>query len=79
MRPSLFEKHKHCEVFVNWDRTNAGGQPALCCANCLDRKGKPQYLDWLSKTAVNMLDGSKISQQTEIYENKQPTAKQQCG
>jgi hypothetical protein len=49
MQERLYQKHKHCKLVINWNRTNPQGSPALCCAEHFDKKGRLQYLDWLNQ------------------------------
>jgi len=49
MQNNLYEIHKHCEMLVNYSRLNAHKRPALCCAICKDKHGRPQWIDWVAK------------------------------
>ena len=48
MQNNLYEIHKHCEMLINYTRLNAHKRPALCCATCKDKKGRPQWIDWVA-------------------------------
>ena len=52
MKDSIYEKHKHCKLVINWARVNTYGCPALCCAEHFDKKGRLQLLDWLNTTQL---------------------------
>lgn len=49
MQNNLYELHKHCEMLIDYTRINAHHRPALCCATCVDKKGRPQWIDWVAK------------------------------
>lgn len=49
MIESLYKAHENCEMVVNYDRCNTHGRPSLCCATCTDKKGRPQWIDWISR------------------------------
>lgn len=50
------EKHNNHEVVINWGLTNKHGRPALCCKQCIQRKGsrrgKFKYIDWIGAHAI---------------------------
>mgnify|MGYP003634373112 CR=1 FL=1 len=48
MQNKLFDQHKDCEMVVNYTRKNAHDRPSLCCATHKDKKGRPQWIDWIS-------------------------------
>jgi hypothetical protein len=53
-------------MHINWALTNAHGNPALCCSECVQltgkRAGKPAYIDWLNKFTVETLIQTGIEQ-----------------
>ena len=51
MKQSLVKKHHNCELVINWARTN-NFSPALVCANHRDKKGRHQYIDWISDNNI---------------------------
>ena len=55
MQNKLYEQHKDCEMLVNYSRCNAHTQPSLCCATHTDRKGRPQWIDWIAKEDLDFL------------------------
>ena len=42
--------HENCEMVIDVNRRDHYGQPALCCSEHMDKKGRPTWIDWLSKT-----------------------------
>jgi hypothetical protein len=66
MTNSKFLKHRHHQMHINWALTNAHGNPALCCSECVQlsgkRAGKPAYIDWLNKFTVETLIQTGIEQ-----------------
>ena len=42
--------HQHCEMVIDVNRRDHYGQPALCCSEHIDKKGRLTWIDWLSKT-----------------------------
>ena len=55
MQNKLYELHKDCEMIVNYQRCNTHGRPALCCATHKDKKGRHQWIDWVSKDSEDYL------------------------
>ena len=55
MQNKLYELHKNCDMIVNYQRCNAHGRPSLCCATHKDKKGRHQWIDWVSKDSEDYL------------------------
>jgi hypothetical protein len=59
MHPKRFEQHRTHTMHINWGLTNANGNPALCCSQCVrprgPRRGRPAYIDWLSTGSIAVL------------------------
>ena len=55
MQNKLYEEHKNCEMIVNYQRCNAHGRPSLCCAEHTDKKGRPQWIDWVASADEDYL------------------------
>lgn len=66
MQDTLYNKHKDCEVVINWARTNAQGLPALCCKHHRDKHNRLCYIDWLNNKQLYHL--SKHTEIEAIYD-----------
>lgn len=64
MKTSIINKHDHCLPLINWGRTNASGQPALCCSTCRDSKGRLAWIDWISRDQLPILQDIPIAEIT---------------
>ena len=66
MTNAKFLKHKNHQMHINWALTNAHGNPALCCSECVQptgkRKGQAYYIDWLNKQTIEYLINLGIEQ-----------------
>jgi hypothetical protein len=58
-------RHHSHSVFIDWTMTNQFN-PALCCAVCITpdgkRKGKPQFIKWVSDLELNVMQEMKIEE-----------------
>ena len=52
-------RHVTHECHIDWTRLDANGSPALCCSQCVSRKGKhkgkPLVINWVSRRAISSL------------------------
>lgn len=69
MTNKKYQQHKKHPMIINWALVNAHGNPALCCAQCVQqsgkRAGKPLYIDWLSKSTIELLTEMGVEQRHE--------------
>jgi len=54
-----YQEHSTHEVHINWRLTNAHGNPALCCNQCINKKGsrrgQSKYIDWIKSRDIEFL------------------------
>lgn len=54
-----YQEHATHEVHINWRLTNTHGNPALCCNQCINkkgsRKGQFKYIDWIKRDDIEFL------------------------
>jgi hypothetical protein len=66
MTPKRYNQHRRHQMHINWALTNAHGNPALCCSECVQpsgkRKGKPAYIDWLNTATIRVLQDMHIEE-----------------
>ena len=69
--------HSQCNVHLNFDFRNQHGQPALCCSDCVTRRGKragkPQWIQWISKPDADvLLSDPDVDVRGDIYSYQNP-------
>lgn len=67
-----YQQHKKHQMHINWNLTNAHGNPALCCSECVQasghRRGQPVYIDWLNSRSITVLTNIGIEQRGVKHE-----------
>ena len=59
MAATKHSKHMNHECYIDWTMLDSNGSPALLCSQCTTqrgkRKGKPAFVDWVSRRDIPAL------------------------